>query len=203
MTDPRTGKRLLREFIPLQYTPQSLLESTGEDGRVYIRGIIQRANAKNQNNRVYPRDLLVREVEAYQKLVRENRAVGELDHPQESVVSLTNASHVIREISWQGDDVYGVVEVLDTPRGQILKTLLRSGIAIGISSRGVGSTQKNESGCEVVQPDFDLVAFDMVSEPSTQGAYLHEGVSHDQREVPRDDRVNRLVVDFLMRRGRL
>ncbi len=196
-------KMLLREFIPLEYSPQALLESIGEDGRVFIRGIIQRANAKNQNNRVYPRELLVREVEAYQKLVRENRAVGELDHPQESVVSLTNASHVIREIRWQGDDVFGVVEVLDTPRGQILKTLLRSGIAIGISSRGVGSTQKNESGCEVVQPDFDLVAFDMVSEPSTQGAYLHEGVVREQREIPRDDRVNRLVVDFLMRRGRL
>lgn len=197
-------RQLLREYISLP--PGSLTEgSVSPSGKLMIRGIIQRAETKNQNNRVYPRQLLMREIESYMKAVRENRAVGELDHPESSTVSFDRVSHIIREMEWEGNDVHGVIEVLDTPKGQILKTLYNSGVAIGISSRGVGSTSKNESGCDTVQDDFNLVAFDIVSEPSTPGAYLREGVEVDWREelMPKADRVNRSVVGFLTKRGML
>lgn len=197
-------KQLLTEYISLP--PGSLTEgSVSPDGKLIIRGIIQRAETKNQNNRVYPRQLLMREIESYMKAVRENRAVGELDHPESSTVSFDRVSHIVREMEWHGNDVHGVIEVLDTPKGQILKTLYNSGVAIGISSRGVGSTSKNESGCDTVQDDFNLVAFDIVSEPSTPGAYLREGVEVDWREelVSKADRVNRSVIGFLTKRGML
>lgn len=198
-------RQLLREYISL--APQGSLNesSVTPDGKLLIKGIIQRAETKNQNNRIYPRSLLMREIESYMKAVRENRAVGELDHPESSTVAFDRVSHIIREMEWRGNDVHGVIEVLDTPKGQILKTLYNSGVAIGISSRGVGSTSKNESGCDTVQDDYNLVAFDIVSEPSTPGAYLKEGLEVDWRDelIPRADRVNRSVTDFLSKRGLL
>jgi hypothetical protein len=190
-------RQLLREFISL---PQTLTEGeTLPNGKLMIKGIIQRAETKNQNNRIYPRSLLMREIESYQKAVKENRAVGELDHPESSTVSFDRVSHIVREMNWNGNDVHGIIEVLDTPKGQILKTLYKSGVAIGISSRGVGSTSKNESGCDTVQDDFNLVAFDIVSEPSTPGAYLREGkeIDWEPNSVPRVDRVNRAIIGFL------
>jgi hypothetical protein len=111
-------------------------------------------------------------MENYMKAIRENRALGELDHPESSTVSLDKVSHVIREAWWQGDDVFGRVEVLPTPKGKILESLLESGITIGISSRGVGSTNKTNEGVDEVQEDYQLICFDIVSEPSTPGAYL-------------------------------
>lgn len=166
-------KRLLREYYACDYKAELLKEDRAKNGgKLFLKGIIQKAETQNQNKRVYPRHILMREIENYGKAVRENRALGELDHPESSTVSLDKVSHVIREMWWEGNDVMGRIEVLPTPKGQILATLLESGVTIGISSRGVGSTSANEGGTDVVQPDYTLVCFDIVSEPSTPGAYL-------------------------------
>lgn len=166
-------KKLLREWIALDYKPDLLKESRDKNGgKIILQGIIQKADTKNQNKRVYPREILHREIENYQKAVRESRAVGELDHPESSSVSLKNVSHIIREMWWDGSDVRGKVEILPTPQGKILEQLLESGVMIGISSRGVGSTEQTNEGVDVVQPDFQIICFDIVSEPSTPGAYL-------------------------------
>lgn len=198
-----SNKQLLREFHRLDYEPKLVKESREQNGgKLFLSGIIQAAETQNQNKRVYPFSVLEREVENYQKAVRENRAMGELDHPESSTVSLDKVSHIVREMYWEGKNVMGRIEVLPTPKGQILETLLESGVTIGISSRGVGSTSKNESGIDVVQPDFTLVCFDIVSEPSTPGAYLFtEGRTLDDPRVvmTKADRIFRAVNAILMK----
>lgn len=142
-----------------------------QDGKLIVSGVLQRAGAQNQNGRVYPRDILQREVKQYQQLIDERRALGELDHPDSSVVNLQNVSHNVVEIGWEGDNVVGKVEILPTPSGNILRELFKSGIRLGISSRGMGSVKDGADGLEV-QEDFNLIAFDFVSNPSTHGAFL-------------------------------
>ncbi len=176
------SKQLLVDYIPFEITPQQINESlTKNNGRLIVKGILQRAEIKNQNGRVYPRETLMREADQYSNVqIKERRALGELDHPDSSVVNLQNASHNILEMHWSGDDLSGTVEVLGTPAGNILKELFKSGIKLGISSRGLGSIKEiHEDDSVEVQPDFELIAFDFVSNPSTQGAFMHplsEGV---------------------------
>lgn len=141
-------------------------------GRVLVKGVLQRAAAENQNGRIYPKDILEREAEKYQQLIKERRALGELDHPDSSVINLKNVSHNIKEIHWEGDDLVGTVEILPTPSGNILKELLRAGILLGISSRGMGSTKPMRDNKVEVQEDFELVGWDFVSNPSTHGAFM-------------------------------
>ena len=176
------SKQLLVDYIPFEITPQQINESlTKNNGRLIVKGILQRAEIKNQNGRVYPRETLMREADQYSSVqIKERRALGELDHPDSSVVNLQNASHNILEMHWSGDDLSGTVEVLGTPAGNILKELFKAGIKLGISSRGLGSVKEiHEDDSVEVQPDFELIAFDFVSNPSTQGAFMHplqEGV---------------------------
>jgi hypothetical protein len=145
----------------------------GIPGGFVVQGVLQRAGAKNQNGRIYPREILMREAKKYETLIKERRALGELDHPDSSVINLKNVSHNVREIHWDGDDLVGTVEVLPTPSGNILKALFQAGIKLGISSRGLGSVKQiDEQGHVQVQDDFNLLCFDFVSSPSTQGAYL-------------------------------
>jgi hypothetical protein len=193
--------KLLTEWTPLSYDNKILKEYKEQHGKMMLKGIIQRANTLNQNGRVYPTSILSREIMNYQKLIEENRALGECDHPESSVVELKNVSHIVREARMQGDDVYGVIEILDTPSGKIIQSLIESGITLGISSRGVGST-KRSGDTQVVQDDFQLICFDMVSEPSTPGAYmLREGKEVTQNEVNRNfnktDRIDRIFNDIL------
>jgi hypothetical protein len=141
-------------------------------GRTLVKGVLQRAGAENQNGRVYPKQVLEREVTKYQTLIKERRALGELDHPDSSVINLKNVSHNIREVHWEGDDVVGTVEILPTPSGNILKELLRAGILLGISSRGMGSTKPMEGNKLLVGEDFELIGWDFVSNPSTHGAFM-------------------------------
>lgn len=163
--------RLLQEWTPLDYTPEVIKEAKS-GGRILLKGILQKADTLNQNGRIYPKAVLEREVRNYQKFIKERRAIGELDHPSTSVVELKNGSHVIVEAYLQGDDVYGVIEVLDKlPMGKILAGYIEHGIKVGISSRGVGSTQ-NEGGHQKVNDDFQLICWDMVAEPSTPGAFM-------------------------------
>ena len=172
-------RQLIVDYLPFEVKPEQINESLKEnDGKLIVRGVLQRAEAKNQNGRVYPRDILHREAKKYAKeFIKERRAMGELDHPESSVVNLQNVSHNVREMHWEGDNLLGTVEVLGTPSGNILKELFKSGIKLGISSRGMGSveTVMEDSGDQVtqVQPDFELIAFDFVSNPSTHGAFMH------------------------------
>jgi hypothetical protein len=192
---------VLREWTPISCSKEMIKESKEKYGKIMLRGIIQRANTLNQNGRVYPKSILEREIMNYQKLIQENRALGECDHPDSSVVELKNVSHIVREARMEGDDVYGTIEVLDTPSGKIIQSLIESGITLGISSRGVGSTTSS-GNTQVVQDDFQLICFDMVSEPSTPGAYmLREGKTVQRKELDkffnRSDKIDRLFNDIL------
>lgn len=166
-------------------------------GGMYLTGKLQQANTQNGNGRVYPYEVLVREVENYKKLVRENRALGELDHPDDSVINLKNASHLVTSIWMDGDTVMGKVKVLDTPSGQVLKSLVESGVKLGISSRGMGSVE-NRNGQTVVQDDFQLICFDFVSEPSTPEAFMvKEAKEYTNQVFTKADRINRLLNEVL------
>jgi hypothetical protein len=171
------SKQLLVDYTVFEVSPQQINESlTQNNGKLVVQGVLQRAEAKNHNGRVYPKDTLVREAKKYAgTFIKERRALGELDHPDSSVVNLNNVSHNVLGMNWQGNDLVGTVEVLSTPSGNILKELFKCGIKLGISSRGMGSVKEvfgeGDNTLEV-QPDFELIAFDFVSNPSTHGAFL-------------------------------
>ena len=170
-------KQLLVDYTVFEVSPQAINESlTQNNGKLIVSGVLQRAEAKNQNGRVYPKDTLMREAKKYaNEFIQERRALGELDHPDSSVVNLNNVSHNVLDMNWKGNDLVGTVEVLSTPSGNILKELFKSGIRLGISSRGMGSVKevmREGDSTLQVQPDFELVAFDFVSNPSTHGAFL-------------------------------
>ena len=174
--------------------------------KVMMKGILQKADTLNQNGRIYPLNILEREIRNYQKFIIENRALGELDHPDSSVVNLKNVSHIIREAYIQKGVVYGTVEVLDTPSGKILQSLVESGVKLGISSRGVGSTKK-QGDYFVVQDDFQLICWDYVSEPSTPGAFmLPEGKRIESAELQKvfnkSDRIDRILNDIVAFKGK-
>ena len=197
------NKKLLVDVRPFEISRQKIDESIKEnDGRLIVKGVLQRAESKNQNGRVYPREVLLKEVSKYlEEQVAERRALGELDHPESSVVNLNNASHNVIEMHWDGDDLLGTVEVLSTPSGNILKELFKSGIKLGISSRGLGSVEpvneKNgEDGTVEVQPDFELIAFDFVSNPSTHGAFMrpvNESVEKQKPETKIESIINSIM----------
>lgn len=178
-------KNLLTTYLPFNYSLEQINESIGRNsGRLIVKGVLQRANSKNQNERVYPRPILEREITRFQENeIKYRRALGELDHPESSIVNLKNVSHNVLAVEWNGDDVVGTIEILNTPAGNILKELFKSGISLGISSRGMGSVKQLDESTTEVQPDFQLVCWDFVSNPSTQGAYMApvmEGVSKQQ-----------------------
>ena len=187
-------RQLLVDVRPFDISREKINESIKDnDGKLVVKGVLQRAESKNQNGRVYPREVLLKEVAKYlENQVTERRALGELDHPESSVVNLNNASHNIVEMHWDGDDLLGTVEVLRTPAGNILTELFQSGIKLGISSRGLGSVEPvNEKNSEEdtveVQPDFELIAFDFVSNPSTQGAFMRPVNESVQPKTPENN----------------
>ena len=200
-------KQLIVDYIPFEITPQQITESMStNDGKFVVKGVLQRAEAQNQNGRVYPKDLLMREAKKYtENFIQQKRALGELDHPDSSVVNLQNASHNVLEMHFNGNDLVGTVEVLGTPSGNILKELFKSGIKLGISSRGLGSVENIGEGAQEVQPDFELIAFDFVSNPSTHGAFLspmNESVDKTQQYEQRPDcgiwcRTEQLIHDII------
>lgn len=166
------AKQLIVSTLPFEFTREQIAESIeSNDGNLVVRGILQKAKEQNQNGRVYTRDLLEREAGKYQELIDDKRALGELDHPESAVVNLQNVSHNVSKMWWDGDSLIGEVHILSTPAGNILKELFKSGITLGISSRGMGTTRESE-GKTLVNDDFELVAFDFVSNPSTRGAFL-------------------------------
>ena len=168
------NKKLIVDYITFNISPEMISESMEKNnGRLMVKGVLQRADAQNQNGRVYPRNILMREAKKYAEVnIKERRALGELDHPDSSVVNLNNVSHNVTEMHWDGNDLVGTVEVLSTPSGNILKELFKCGIKLGISSRGLGSVKQLGEGSVEVQDDFELIAFDFVSNPSTKGAFM-------------------------------
>ncbi len=173
------SKKLLQEYFELCPDGKCALDVLTEaekrkvidEGTVYLVGVCQRAGTKNGNGRIYRKQTLQREIENYQKSISERRSLGELDHPDDSVINLKNASHLVAKMWWDGENVMGKIEVLNTPSGKILKDLVKSNVKLGISSRGLGSV-KEEQGHIMVEDDFQLICFDIVSEPSTPGAYM-------------------------------
>jgi hypothetical protein len=163
--------QLLVDVTPFK----SVLRESKERPGVYeVEGIMQRAVAENQNGRTYSKQILERECTRYMKeFVEVGNAFGELDHPESPVVELKNASHVVKELWWNGNDLMGKLELLNTPCGNIVKAILQQGLTIGISSRGTGSVQQTNEGQLEVQPDFELVCWDFVSNPSTHGAFMN------------------------------
>ena len=164
---------LLTEYIPFKVDRQIAEAAIRDNRSLIVEGVIQRAEAPNQNERVYPKEILEREINKYiEGPVKEKRALGELDHPESSVVNLQNVSHNIIKCWWKGDDVMGRIEILPTPAGNIAKALFAAGITVGISSRGMGSVKEGAGGTVEVQDDFELLCFDFVSTPSTHGAFV-------------------------------
>ena len=196
-------KNLLVDYITFDVSPEMINESMEKNnGRLMVKGVLQRADAKNQNGRVYPKDILIREAKKYSDInIKERRALGELDHPDSSIVNLNNVSHNITEMHWDGNDLVGTVEILSTPSGNILKELFKCGIKLGISSRGLGSVKTLGEGEVEVQPDFELIAFDFVSNPSTHGAFLRPTSMNESvdRTIKSNkyENVNRLITDIL------
>ena len=174
--------RLLIETQTFQQSSLTLTEGKMSDrGNPVVGGILATAEVKNGNGRYYKKSLWEREIDKYMDSVKERRALGELDHPESSVINLKNASHNIVDIYWDGNTVMGKIEILPTPSGNILKALLESNIRLGVSSRGMGSLQENADGLLEVQDDFDLLCWDFVSTPSNPGSYmttLNEGKVH-------------------------
>ena len=198
-------KQVIVDYIPFEVTPQQINESIkNNNGRLVVQGVLQRAEAKNQNGRVYPKEILMREANKYtDNFIKERRAMGELDHPDSSVINLQNVSHNVLDAYFEGDDVIGKVEILSTPSGNILKELLKAGIKLGISSRGLGSVKElyKESAVEV-QEDFELICFDFVSNPSTHGAFLrpmNESVSSKTKDYKK---VNDIITSILCDSGK-
>ena len=172
------SKKLLTEFYELcpdGMCPDLLTEREKKEianGAMYLTGRIQTADKQNGNGRVYPYEVLKREIDNYKKIVSDNRACGELDHPDDSVVNLKNVSHMVVDCWWEGKDVMGKMKILDTPSGQTVKGLINSGVKLGISSRGLGSVRES-MGKTIVEQDFQLICFDIVSEPSTPDAFVY------------------------------
>jgi len=196
------GKKLLREFYELCEggVCQDLLTEAEKkfvaEGGMILSGIMQMCETLNGNGRVYTKPVLEREVGKYKKLVEQNRALGELDHPDKVEVSLEKVSHKVNEIWMEGNKVMGKIQVLETPAGKTLRALVEGGCSIGISSRGTGSVME-QGGKSVVQEDFELVCFDVVSEPSTPGAFMMREAKDYGLKESKNDKLNRLLDEVL------
>jgi len=205
-----TKQRLVEymPFVPIGSLTESNGAAYGIPGSFVVQGVLQRAGAKNQNGRIYPRHILERECRRYeQEYISQHRALGELDHPESSVVNLNNVSHNVLKIWWDGDDLKGAVQILDTPSGKILKELFKAGITLGISSRGLGSVKELRSeGTVEVQEDFELICWDFVSNPSTHGAFMrptrmNESVSKNNN-INKYNKVNSIITSILCDDGK-
>ena len=200
------SRQTLIETRLFTLSPQAITEAVKtEQGNLLVEGRLQSAETKNGNGRYYPREILEREVNNYKKgPIAENRALGELDHPDSSIINLKNVSHNIKDVWWDGDDVIGKIEILPTPSGNILTELFKNGITVGVSSRGMGSLKPNSNGVQEVQDDFELLCWDFVSTPSTPGAYvspIKEGLEPTMFKPNEYGRINEIITEILCNNG--
>lgn len=196
-------KQILIETIPFKVAPMQLTEGLkAPSGNPIVEGILATAEVKNGNGRYYPREIWEREMDKYNQVIEENRATGELDHPDSTIISLKNVSHIIREIWWDGDKVIGKLEILPTVSGNILKALIENNVQVGVSSRGMGSLKEINEGTLEVQDDFELLCWDFVSTPSNPGSYM-QLVKEGKENLPENKfvKVNSLLTEILCANG--
>ena len=197
-------KQVLIETQPFQLKPQSLTEGkTSSRGNLMVEGLLATAEEKNGNGRYYKKELWDREMEKYSQLVKENRALGELDHPDSTIINLKNVSHNITDYWWDGNKIFGKIEILPTPSGNILKALFENGITVGVSSRGMGSLKQMGETLEV-QDDFDLLCWDFVSTPSNNGSFMKPTTLRESLKKNtdlREEKINKLITDLLCNMG--
>jgi hypothetical protein len=191
------NKTLLIDHIPFNVAKLTLTESKVGNGRMRVKGKLQEAEVKNGNGRVYPKEVLMREVEKYvEGPIKSNTALGELDHPESSVVNLGNTSHNIKRVWWEGNDLMGELELLNTPSGKIAQEIISAGIPLGISSRGMGSVKQIGETVEV-QDDFELLCWDLVSVPSTPNAYMTLAEGKQHQSTKDYSKVNSLITEII------
>ena len=179
-----------------------LTEGTNPGGNILVEGVLATVEVKNGNGRYYAKELWEREMDRYMESVRENRALGELDHPDSSIINLKNVSHNIKKCWWNGDNVMGLIEILPTPSGNILKALIESGITVGVSSRGMGSLEQKGNVMEV-QDDFELLCWDFVSTPSNPGSWM-QPTNLNESYIPsvnQYSKINSIITDILCANG--
>jgi hypothetical protein len=195
-------KQVLIETIPFQVSPIQLTEGLkAPSGNPMVVGILATAEVKNGNGRYYPKELWEREIDKYNQIIAENRATGELDHPDSSIISLKNVCHAIREIWWDGDKVMGKIEILPTVSGNILKALIENNVQVGVSSRGMGSLKEIHEGTLEVQDDFELLCWDFVSTPSNPGSYMQLVREGKETQPYQYGKVNSLLTEILCANG--
>jgi hypothetical protein len=203
-------KELLIETRHFSPKPLSLLEGMKNNGNVFVEGILATVEVKNGNGRYYKRELWEREIDNFTRKIqmKSTETCGELDHPDSQVINLKNASHAIRELYWKGDEIWGKVEIfsdmgdLGTSSGRIAGALVKNGLLIGISSRGMGSL-KETSGVMEVQDDFELLTWDLVSNPSNPDSWMKNGALNESRTTFLDPyaRANSIVTEILCAKG--
>lgn len=195
-------KQVLIETQLFTPKPIKLTEGTTPNGNLIVEGILATVEVKNGNGRYYARRLWEREMDKYMQSINENRALGELDHPESSIINLKNVSHNIRKVWWDGDNIVGKIEILPTPSGNILKALIESNIMVGVSSRGMGSLEQRGNVMEV-QDDFELLCWDFVSTPSNPGSWMYQSKSLNEGLVHSHDyqKINSIVTEILCANG--
>ena len=195
-------KQVLIETIPFSVSRTQLHEGLkAPSGNPLVEGILATAEVKNGNGRYYPKELWEREIDKYQQMVKENRATGELDHPESSIISLKNVSHIVRECWWNGDKVMGKIEILPTVSGNILKALIDNNVTVGVSSRGMGSLKEINEGTLEVQDDFELLCWDFVSTPSNPGSYMQLVREGLDKSTTNYSKVNSIITEILCSQG--
>ena len=195
------SKKLLIETHTIKVSPSQLTENVNrENGNLMVEGILATAEVKNGNGRYYKKELWDREMDKYQELINERRSLGELDHPESQVINLQNVSHLVTDWNWDGDNIMGKIEILPTPSGNILKELIKNGVTVGVSSRGMGSLEQNGNVMEV-QDDFELLCWDFVSTPSNPGSFM--GVLQEGKNTITYDytKVNGIIHEILCSKG--
>ena len=195
------SKKLLIETHTIKVSPSQLTENVNrENGNLMVEGILATAEVKNGNGRYYKKELWDREMEKYDQLVKERRSMGELDHPESTVINLKNVSHLVTDYGWDGDKLMGKIEILPTPSGNILKELIKNGVTVGVSSRGMGSLEQN-GGVMEVQDDFELLCWDFVSTPSNPGSFMSV-LQEGQQTITYDySKVNKVLHEILCSKG--
>ena len=196
-------KQVLIETIPFNVSPIQLTEGMkAPSGNPLVEGILATAEVKNGNGRYYSKDLWEREIDKYMDVVKGNRATGELDHPESTIINLKNVSHIIRQIRWEGDKLIGKIEILPTTSGNILKALIENNVMVGVSSRGMGSLKEMNEGTLEVQDDFELLCWDFVSTPSNPGSYMHLVKEGKENNIVNPyNKVNSLLTEILCANG--
>jgi len=195
-------KQVLIETLPFKVAPMQLTEGLkAPSGNPLVEGILATAEVKNGNGRYYPREIWEKEIDKYNQVIEENRATGELDHPDSTIISLKNVSHIIRKCWWDGDKVMGKIEILPTTSGNILKALIENNVQVGVSSRGMGSLKEINEGTLEVQDDFELLCWDFVSTPSNPGSYMQ--LVKEGKEIPTNSytKVNSILTEILCANG--